>query len=318
MAQAQINLERLAKVWALAKGGNEGEIDAARSRATAMVEPFGYVIEDIPDLLAEGGFGDGAPTADPGGFTFYNMNNPAHVKAWGRENAAKRRRWMQENADQIAEVIARYGSEEAVFAKTPEELALDAAVDPFRDPEVEGSFPTFDGKSFRPTEKVAEAMGRVVPWPETIPDALAEYQAWEKLQDDRNIADGNEQAEYLSAGADLRRIHLGDMVEKLIPARNLSDVIVRLRFQVESHGVHNDLEAVLTDLERLESVGKDDTSSHNETSSPFKLNTASQRRAEVKRILATPEGKAMTLREVASRAGVSPATVMNIRRRMAS
>ncbi|MFT8945549.1 MAG: Lrp/AsnC family transcriptional regulator [Acetobacter aceti] len=318
MAQAQINLERLAKVWALVESGNEGEIDAARSRATAMVEPFGYVIEDIPDLLAEGGFGDGAPTAGPGGFTFYNMNNPAHVKAWGRENAAKRRRWMRENADRIAEVIARYGSEEAVFARTPEELALDAAVEPFRDPRVEGSFPTFDGQSFRPTEKVAEAMGRVVPWPETIPDALAEYQAWERLVDDRNITGGNEQAEYLSAGADLRRTHLGDMVEKLIPARNLSDVIVRLRFQVESEGIYDDAKAVLADLERLESEGNADTPDHNEAAPPFKLNTASQRRAEVERILATPEGKAMTLRKVASRAGVSPATVMNIRRRMAS
>lgn len=99
-----------------------------------MVEPLGYVIRDIPDLLAEGSFRDGAPTAGPGGFTFYDMNNPAHVKAWARENAAKRRRWMRENADRAAEVIARYKSEEAIFAGTPEELALDAAVEPFRNP----------------------------------------------------------------------------------------------------------------------------------------------------------------------------------------
>lgn len=314
MIQDGLNLERLAKVWALVEGGRDGEAEAARTRAAAMVEPFGYVIEDIPDLLAEGGVGDGAPQPGPGGFTFYNMGNPAHMRAYARERVATRRRWMRDNADRIAEVIARYGSDEAVFAPTPEEVALGAAVAPFRDPETDGKPQTFDGTDYRPTPRLIEAMGKAVPWPDTIPDALAEYGAWEALLSDRNIADGNAQGEYLGYGADFRRTHLGDMVEKLIPARNLSDVIVRLRFQVDSQGTYHDTQAVLADLEQLQAA----ETQNMENPPPFNLNTTSQRRAEVERILATPEGRKLTLRAVASKAGVSPATVLNIRRRMAA
>ncbi|MGO2958775.1 MAG: hypothetical protein ACTIDN_07025 [Acetobacter sp.] len=46
---------------------------------------------------------------------------------------------------------------------------------------------------------------------------------------------------------------------------------------------------------------------------PFILNTASKRRAEVERILTTPEGARMSLRQVAGMVGVSPTTVMKAR-----
>ncbi|MEG3350379.1 helix-turn-helix domain-containing protein [Novacetimonas sp. GS1] len=347
MAQSSINLERLAKVWALAEGGKEGEADAARTRAAAMIEPYGYVLDDIPGLLADGGFGDGAPQPGPGGLRFYDMGNPAHMRAYQRECDAKRRRWMRDNADRIAEVIARYGSEEAVFASTPEEKAMDAAIEPFRETHPDNQADTFDGSHFSPSERMVEAMGRVIPWPDTIPAALAEYEAWEKLSDDRNVADGNNQYDYLSNGADKRRWHLCDMVEKLIPARDLSDVIVRLRFQLDGQGSRDSPQAVLDDLERLQAAGfgasetrESPSLSPNadipgnesdkvgnphvcagpnlDTPPPFKLNTAGQRRAEVERILATPEGRHMPLREIAARVGVSPSTVLNIKRRMAA
>lgn len=46
---------------------------------------------------------------------------------------------------------------------------------------------------------------------------------------------------------------------------------------------------------------------------PFILNTASKRRAEVERILSTPEGARMSLRHIAGMVGVSASTVMKIR-----
>ncbi|WP_281649298.1 helix-turn-helix domain-containing protein [Novacetimonas hansenii] len=347
MAQSGINLERLAKVWALVEGGKEGEADAARTRAAAMIEPYGYVLDDIPGLLADAGFGDDLPQPEAGGFTVYNMSNPAHVRAWQREHDATRRRWMRDNADRIAEVIARYGSKEAVFAPTAEEKALDAAIEPFREVHPDNQADTFDGENFRPSPRVVEAMGQAIPWPDTIPAALAEYEAWDRLCDDRNVADGNNQYDYLSNGADKRRWHLCDMVEKLIPARDLSDVIVRLRFQLDGQGSRDSPQAVLDDLERLQAAGGgasetrespglslDADTPGNEgdkvgnphvwagpnldTPPPFKLNTAGKRRAEVERILATPEGKHMPLREIAAIVGVSPSTVLNIRRRMAT
>ena len=347
MAQSGINLERLAKVWALAEGGKEGETDAARTRAAAMIEPYGYVLDDIPGLLADGGFGDDLPQPGPGGLRFYDMGNPAHMRAWQRERDAERRRWMRDNADRIAEVIDRYGSEEAVFAPTAEEKALDAAIEPFREVHPGDQADTFDGSHFSPSERVVAAMGQSIPWPDTIPAALAEYEAWDRLCDDRNVADGNNQYDYLSNGADKRRWHLCDMVEKLIPARDLSDVIVRLRFQLDGQGSRDSPQAVLDDLERLQAAGfgalgtrespglspaadipgneSDKVGNPHvwagpnlDTPPPFKLNTAGQRRAEVERILATPEGRHMSLREIAARAGVSPSTVLNIKRRMAA
>ncbi|GCE83927.1 Lrp/AsnC family transcriptional regulator [Komagataeibacter diospyri] len=347
MAQSGINLERLAKVWALAEGGKEGETDAARTRAAAMIEPYGYVLDDIPGLLADGGFGDDLPQPGPGGLRFYDMGNPAHMRAYQREHDAKRRRWMRDNADRIAEVIARYGSEEAVFAPTAEEKALDAAIEPFREVHPGDQADTFDGSHFSPSERVVAAMGQSIPWPDTIPAALAEYEAWDRLCDDRNVADGNNQYDYLSNGADKRRWHLCDMVEKLIPARDLSDVIVRLRFQLDGQGSRDSPQAVLDDLERLQAAGFGASGTRespglspaadipgNESDKvgnphvcagpnldappPSRLNTAGQRRAEVKRILATQEGRSMSLREIAARVGVSPSTVLNIRRRMAA
>ncbi|WP_041249894.1 hypothetical protein [Gluconacetobacter diazotrophicus] len=335
---AALNIETLAKVWALAERGAGGEAQAARARAAAMIEPHGYALEDVPDLIA----GLAGPEPGAGGFTFYNMSNPAHVRAYAAQERAKCRRWMAEHAVEIAEVIVRYGSEEAVFAPTPDERAFDDAIEPFREKRGGDNADTFDGELFGPTSRVRTALGNAKPWPTTIPDALAELEAWERLQDDRNTADGNRQREYLSQGADFRRWALGDMVNKDLPARNLSDVITRLRFQVDSQGTYDATEAVLADLERLQAAhaGKsgNGTKTAQEADScridfkgraapdgpaggdgrPFNLNTASQRRAAVERILNTPEGQRLSLRAIAAMAGVSPATVMAARKRRAA
>lgn len=37
----KLNLERLAKIWALAERGDAGEQAAARNRAEALVKPYG-------------------------------------------------------------------------------------------------------------------------------------------------------------------------------------------------------------------------------------------------------------------------------------
>lgn len=154
--------------------------------------------------------------------------------------------------------------------------------------------------------------------------------------DDRNIADSNNQYDYLSKGADFRRWALGDLINKEIEARNISDVIIRLRFQEASQGTYNDHDAILRDLERLhasENSQRPDpasgdippdrgspaasTESHsgpeNRATPPSSLDTATKRRAEVERILRTPEGARMSLRQVAGMAGVSPSTVMKVR-----
>ncbi|GAN62594.1 hypothetical protein AA0313_2346 [Acetobacter indonesiensis NRIC 0313] len=40
----KLNLDRLAKIWALAERGDAGEQAAARNRAEALVKPHGYTL----------------------------------------------------------------------------------------------------------------------------------------------------------------------------------------------------------------------------------------------------------------------------------
>lgn len=332
----KLNLDRLAKIWALAERGDAGEQAAARNRAEALVKPHGYTLADVPDLLLTEGYLDDEPQPSAGGFTFYDMSNPAHQRAYARAEEKKRAAWRMANRAKMDEVLARYGSEEAVFAPTAEEQAYDAVIEPFRKAGGPGKCDTWDGEHFSPSVRVRAALASVKPWPDTIPDAIAEYEYWEKLYDDRNIADSNGQHNYLSQGADFRHWALGDLINKEIEARNISDVIIRLRFQEASQGTYNDSDAILRDLERLHAAensqrpdlafgdippdrGSPATSTkslgdpENHATPPSNLDTATKRRAEVVRILNTPEGARMSLRQVAGMAGVSPATVMKVR-----
>lgn len=360
----KLNLDRLAKIWALAERGDAGEQAAARNRAEALVKPHGYTLADVPDLLLTEGYLDDEPQPSAGGFTFYDMSNPAHQRAYAKAEEKKRAAWRMANRAKIDEVLARYGSEEAVFASTAEEQAYDAVIEPFRKAGGPGKCDTWDGEHFSPSVRVRAALASVKPWPDTIPNAIAEYEYWEKLYDDRNIADSNGQHNYLSQGTDFRHWALGDLINKEIEARNISDVIIRLRFQEASQGTYNDSDAILRDLERLHAaenlkpgfggfgdippdrgspatstesqgdaenratseaqnmedshvMGSSDLRSDESVDSvsppPFILNTASKRRAEVERILNTPEGARMSLRQMARMAGVSPTTVMKVR-----
>ncbi|WP_231948348.1 Lrp/AsnC family transcriptional regulator [Acetobacter senegalensis] len=360
----KLNLDRLAKIWALAERGDAGEQVAARNRAEALVKQHGYTLADVPDLLLTEGYLDDEPQPSAGGFTFYDMSNPAHQRAYAKAEEKKRAAWRMANRAKMDEVLARYGSEEAVFAPTAEEQAYDAAIKPFHKAGGPDKCDTWDGEHFSPTLRVRAALATVKPWPDTIPAAIAEYDYWEKLYDDRNIADSNNQYNYLGQGADFRRWALGDLINKEIEARNISDVITRLRFQEASEGLYNDSAIILRDLERLhaaenlkpgfggfgdippdrgspatstESQGGPENRATSENQNmgnphvmgssdlrnedrpafasppPFILNTASKRRAEVERILSTPEGARMSLRQIARMAGVSPATVMKAR-----
>ncbi|WP_278368553.1 Lrp/AsnC family transcriptional regulator [Acetobacter orientalis] len=362
--KSKLNLDLLAKIWVLAERTTTGEQAAARNRAEALVRPHGYTLADVPDLLLTEGYLDDEPQPSASGFTFYDMSNPAHQRAYARSEEKKRAAWRMANRAKMEEVLARYGSEEAVFASTAEEQAYDAVIEPFRKAGGPGKCDTWDGEHFSPSIRVRAALASVKPWPDTIPDAIAEYEYWEKLYDDRNIVDSNNQYDYLRQGADFRRWALGDLINKEIEARNISDVIIRLRFQEASQGVYNDSAIILRDLERLhaaENSQRPDTASgdipsdrgspaisdgnvsgaenratseaqnvgnphvmdssdlRNEenpvsvSTPPFILNTASKRRAEVERILSTPEGVRMSLRHVARMAGVSPSTVMKVR-----
>ncbi|GBQ07421.1 hypothetical protein [Acetobacter cerevisiae] len=156
----KLHLDRLAKIWALAERGDAGEQAAARNRAEALVKPHGYTVADVPDLLLTEGYLDDEPQPSAGGFTFYDMSNPAHQRVYAKAEEKKRAAWRMANRAKTDEVLARYGSEEAVFAHTAEEKAYDAVI-----------------KHFSPSLRVRAALATVKTWPGIIPNAIVEVAA---------------------------------------------------------------------------------------------------------------------------------------------
>ncbi|MBR0651997.1 hypothetical protein GXW78_20195 [Roseomonas terrae] len=90
MSSATIDPDRFRKVWTMAQqGATQGERDAAMGRAEVMLAGAGLTLDDVPAVLAE----DPAPQEEVAGFTFYDMNNPAHVAAWSAGRRSGGRRW---------------------------------------------------------------------------------------------------------------------------------------------------------------------------------------------------------------------------------
>jgi hypothetical protein len=92
------------------------------------IKLHGYTLADVPDLLLTEGYLDDEPQPSAGGFTFYDMSNPAHQRAYAKAEEKKRAAWRMANRAKMDEVLARYGSEKAVFAATAVEQAYDAVI----------------------------------------------------------------------------------------------------------------------------------------------------------------------------------------------
>lgn len=174
-------------------------------------------------------------------------------------------------------------------------------------------------------------------------DALAELKRWSTLRDDRQFV----RRAYRQASQDgdimpepvLQRMKvLADLVQFELVLTNIEDLMKRVSFQMAAgkgqqlSGVIG-LEAILRDLEAIRQervIETEDLKTHIRQSTADRApdqaqatgsksggqRTATERRTAVEAILRSSESQKMTLREIASRVGVSPATVLNIRRRM--
>ncbi|MCP1243054.1 hypothetical protein [Acetobacter lambici] len=342
-----LDLEKLAKVWSLATRGVGGECDNAMAIAKAMVERHGFSVADIPDLLR-------ANEPDPFEEMMRDVRRRAeeeHRRAEAeREKKAQEKKkhqearkaardketaWRRAHKRQVDEIIKRCGGYDKVFENTPDEQRLVDAVAPWYSrverPEYgEGCYSeTWDGKESHDqwTPRTLDALRNALPMPVNISDALTEYKKWEAILAERAMV-----ARYKRKGdVELqppvreRRWLMSDLVAWGLPANNISDLMIRVQFQIDRDwNDPKEQEVVLRDLARIQAAHKSDleaaakaavqrTAEKPKRRKPAK--TASQRRAQVEEILASSEGQELTLRQIAERVGVSPATVLNVKRR---
>jgi DNA-binding CsgD family transcriptional regulator len=247
--------------------------------------------------------------------------NPGHKQRQAGAAAEKRRR----EAEYRAAVIAKYGSESAALELDERERALDVALMPLirrvmrQDATRSYELTTLDGwhayDKEDPPEQVAAAIKAAWPFPETVPAAKAEADYWsERSRERRAIWDDMADSPF-SLPCDARRRLVDDALQTGLRAQSLADVVIRQRVIVEAVSLpgHNELTAVLADLERL--------SEQENATAPFHNGhpaSATARRAEVVRLLSSLDTSGLSDREIARQVGVSPMTVGNIRRRMAA
>jgi hypothetical protein len=328
-------LETFAKVRALHdRTDSPGEKAAAMLKMQTLARKAGMSVEQAVSTLD-------APAPKPSSF-FEDLFNTPEFQAERAERELKR-------AEKCRELLAEYGSEDAVWADTEREAALRLACEPLLGPgETWNTIYRLDGwgaydPRARMPKSVRLAVAEAWPLPTTTAAAWAEYEAAEKLDRDR-CAFCPDYSPH--SWAEARRYLLEDLCQKL-PARSLNDIRARLSWM--EHVARLDmarsweeqepaLSTLRADIERMGARIRDEATpvqsgqcdvsqsvcSPDLGTSPSPVQTGHSRRtnAEKRRDVlslldASHSGIHLTDREIARRAGVSPQTVGNIRRRNA-
>lgn len=148
------------------------------------------------------------------------------------EMRAERAERERRRLDICEDLLARYGTEDAVFADTPREAALRAACATFlvwdTRPDWKGCYriggwDDFGGRRAMPAD-LREAISTCWPLPETVAAAWAEFEAADELENDRAaFCPDYSPHRWVEA----RRYALEDLLNTL-PARSLNDLRARL------------------------------------------------------------------------------------------
>ncbi len=135
---------------------------------------------------------------------------------------AMREARARERGERAAEVVARYGGEEAAWADTVEEAALESACRHLR----EGGLGLFDVpanvRDF--PDALRRAAMEALPFPDTVAGAWDEHARWERRADDLAALNPDWSP---SGPTEARRRLLEDVLDRL-PARTFADVQARL------------------------------------------------------------------------------------------
>ena len=321
-----LDLTRLRKIAALMNGGaTEGERAAARKAAERIAAAAGMTLAGAMSKLDAkpqprqrsffDGFDDWMEEREPG---------------WKAEQARKKREREARDNIERARILQRYGTEEALFARTAWEAALDAAIEPLATwdfwTDKDGTRHRFaamlDGR--KPhigswhlddiTPAIREAVTTAYPWPSTLDSALHEVKMWDRLRWDRGLFNGGEWNHY--AEVECRIQLLESDLTSARPAASWDDVQARFDWKRYEHerAYIDPTERKDPFLDRLEAdfdFLRDMASVH----FGHRTTTADKQAAVLSMLDSHPD---LSDREIARRVGVSPQTVNNWRKRKAA
>lgn len=271
MAAPALDVEKFRKVDALIeRGATKGERQAAFGRATEMAKAAGLNLKTARAAAAAAGEPT-PPTPPPptsastAADAFNAFFNTPEMRAERAEREVKRQA-------RCRELLAEYGSEEAIFAETDREAALRAACEPFivwdQRPDWKGSYEITGWDSLGAKRDMPdvfrEAVSRAWPMPTSVAEAWTEFSAADNLDDDRSTMDDGRYEPHRWVEA--RRYVLEHLLDTM-PARDLVDMLGRqswlehLNSQGFSRDIHEDTKLIATmraDLERAiaTSVGR--------------------------------------------------------------
>lgn len=322
-AASKLDIGKFRKVHSLMAGGStDGERAAARARAEMMAAKAGMTLQQAVSSL------DGQPAVQPSSF-FEGFDDWMEVKepGWKAERAREKAERNARDNLRRAEIMDRYGSEKALFARTEREVALDAAIahiatwDHWTDDDgtrhrfvatLDGNLPKYGYWSLSDiTPAIREAVTTAYPWPSRLDDALQEVKAWDRLRLDRGLVSGGEWNHY--AEVECRFALLEHALQTGQPAASWDDIQARFdwkRYEFERQWL-DPTECEDPFMDRLEA---DFALLRRQEAGPATAprTTAEKRAAVLSTLDAHPE---LSDREIARRLGVSPQTVNTWRRK---
>lgn len=331
-ATSKLDTVKFQKVHSLMTGGaTDGERSAARVRAEAMASKAGMTLKQAVSSL------DAKPTASaPNIFAGFDdrmeEKEPGHKARQAKQRAERNAR----DAIRKAEILAQYGSEAAVFARTERELLLADAIAPLvtswenwkDDDGAEHHYAkAIDGKEPKYgtwyldeiTPSIREAVENAYPWPSKLDAAVRELKAWDRLSLDRGLVSGCEWTHY--AEVECRCELLTHALKAGQPAATFDDIQARFdwkRYDFERQWLNpEDKERTDPFLDRLEAdftaLRERSCSAPAHPDHSGHRTTAEKRAAVLSMLDVHPE---LSNREIARRIGVSPQTASNWKKRL--
>ena len=326
---AAVDFEKLSKVLALAGSDQDGEALAALRKAGGMLKAAGLSFTDLGQKLKAGpaqtvqtGQAQHSPQPQSNGFPNFDDWMEKKEPGWRAQQADKRAAKSREQAVYRAAVLEKYDSAEAAIGPCWRETQLRKALGSLVSNMVEPYARWTDHigairhcSDFFGFEKVPSAVRAAIegafPMPTTIAEALAEYERWREREREIEAAlncNAGDTAPDLVCFGRMELVRM--LLEYELPARDLSDLLFRSRYyrSLQSQCDRID-EALHRDLERLAAAPPS-----NLDTSAAPPSTASARRRAVLDMLSNPNTAALSDREIARRAGVSPSTVGALRK----
>lgn len=312
---AELDLDRLAKVAALMRGGaTDGERAAARAAADRVAKAAGLSLDEALSRLDTEA-----------------QRAAAEEERRQRETAKPRRAytWEEYAQQEVARAEAkwkaavdRYGDPGDLFAETERERRLREALEPLARRKAydvgEGTYINgFDDWTVGPPSgRVLDAVASAYGLPSSIRDALAEWRQWDDLHTRRSRYDDGDVPPHVRV-----RVYALEAILDTMPAATWAELDVRLEWDgerlraghdfrdfAEHVASHERLKADLAHLRRQAVQGE------HAPASPAPMTATERRRLVLQALRDTPDA---TDREIARQHGVSPTTVGTLRRKLA-